>query len=337
MFVRTLPSVTFVIPTLDASYVLPKCLYSIRNQDYPGEKIEIIVADGGSTDDTVNIAKSFGAKVIRNPEVLHEPGKSRASRLASGEIIFYTDADNVLATRKWIRLMVRPYIENRGVTGFLPQTEPPPDSTGLNRYLGYLFTDPFTWFVYGPAANPKYYGLRFRPVKKSSAYTLYRFTPDDAPLFGLSQGVGTSKAFARTGTSRTDDITAGLNLIKAGSLVAYVPEAGVYHYHVAGLRSYIRKYSLRIRGNFLHTVKGMGILNRISAFPRMRKIRMLLFVPYALTILFPILDSIRLSIRERDVVMLWHIPATYILGWIIIWETARFYAKKSLSEKTQVP
>ena len=50
------PKITFSIPTYNTASDLPDCLNSIRSQDYPQDKIEIIIADGGSEDDTVEIA-----------------------------------------------------------------------------------------------------------------------------------------------------------------------------------------------------------------------------------------------------------------------------------------
>jgi glycosyltransferase involved in cell wall biosynthesis len=53
------PNISVLIPTLNAASVLESCLKSIRSQNYPQEKLEIIVADGGSTDATVGIASNY--------------------------------------------------------------------------------------------------------------------------------------------------------------------------------------------------------------------------------------------------------------------------------------
>ena len=52
------PKVSFIIPTLNAAGILGNCLASIRNQDYPKERYEILVVDGGSKDGTQDIARS---------------------------------------------------------------------------------------------------------------------------------------------------------------------------------------------------------------------------------------------------------------------------------------
>ena len=59
-------SVSVIIPTLNSSRTLDKCLKSVRSQDYPYLS-EIIIADGGSTDHTIQIAEKYEAKIVNNP------------------------------------------------------------------------------------------------------------------------------------------------------------------------------------------------------------------------------------------------------------------------------
>ena len=322
---RDIPNVSFIIPTLNAAWILPKCLNAIRAQNYPQKKVEIVIADGGSTDKTISIAKKYKAKVISNPEVLHEPGKARASEVATGKILFFTDSDNILSHKNWLQDMVVPHREYSGVVGFLSQTEPPPDSGSLNRYLGYLFTDPFTWFVYGNAANPKDYDRVYTPIKKTDGYKIYKFSAKNHPLFGLSQGVGTLASFKREKLGWSDDILSGIKIIKEGGLVAYVPSAGVYHYHVKGYNDFLKKYRWRIKNNLIQQVKGMGYKNRRKYMNRQRRQKQALFIPYSLSIVFPLLDSVRLAIKYRDPVMLWHLPACLGLTKEIMVEYTLYY------------
>ena len=320
---KTLPRVSFIIPTLNASKLLPKCLAKIREQDYPKNKIEIIVVDGGSTDGTQQIANSFGAIILKNPKILHEPGKTLASKKAKGDILFYTDSDNILSHNNWLRLMVQPYIDNPSIMGFLPQTIPAPDSNGLDRYLGYLCTDPFTWFIYNEISSGRKFPKIYTPVLRMKEYIVYKFPTKNPPLFGLSQGVGTNRKFKRDQIGYSDDLLAGIKLIKEEGLVAYVPNAGVYHYHVSGIINYIKKYRWRVRNNLKQEVKGMGLVNRQVYFGKQRKLKMWLFIPYVFSLIFPIIDSIRLIKSFKDIVMLWHIPATLFLGFVIIFEGIR--------------
>ncbi len=315
------PRVSFVIPTLNAAGILPKCLTAIRHQKYPQKKVEILVSDGGSTDQTIEIAASFGAKIIRNPEILHEPGKTLAAARAKGEIIFFTDADNILSDHMWLVHMTRPYRDDPTILGFLPQTLPAPDSNSLDQYLGYLCTDPFTWFVYADAASPKDWSKIYHPHVKTPDYVVYTFTPGRHPLFGFSQGVGMNKIFKRDGMGRSDDILAGIKLIKEGGKIAYVQKAGIYHYHVSGLGNFIRKYRWRVRNNLQQSVKNMGLVNRLTYFSWKRKLRMALFFPYAFSLVLPAIDSFRLFFRYQDPVLFWHAPISFILALLILFES----------------
>lgn len=319
-----LPKISFIIPTLNAGSLLYNCLSQIKNQNYPKRKIEIVVVDGGSTDNTVALAKKFNAKIIHNKKIHQEPGKTYGSRAATGEILFFVDADNVLVHKNWLLLMIRHYLENENVIGLLPQTEPPPDSGGFNRYLGYLFTDPFTWFVYKNTANPKDYDNVYEPVKITSKYKLYKFVPNNHPLFGLAQGVGIKAKYREKVLGCNDDIIAGIRLISLGGLIAYIPGAGVYHYHVNGFIQYLKKYRWRIKNNLVQKVKGMGFLQRESFMDEKKKRMKMLFIPYSFSIIFPLIDSIRLSFKYKSGVMLWHLPACLILAVEIAYEVLKY-------------
>lgn len=63
-----LPSISVVIPTYNSERTLTECLENILQQDYPRAKIEIIIADGGSRDRTLEIARKYKVdKIVRNP------------------------------------------------------------------------------------------------------------------------------------------------------------------------------------------------------------------------------------------------------------------------------
>jgi len=312
------PKVSFIIPTLNEEKNISRCLTAIRTQLYPQKNVEIILADAFSKDKTRSIAKTFNAKIIDNPEILHEHGKTRAMSLAKGDIIFFTDADNVLSTSNWIQLMVQPYIDDNTIVGLLPQTIPAPDTNSLDTYLGFLCTDPFTWFVYGQATTPRDYGTYYVPTKTTNSYKVYQFPINNHPLLGTAQGFGINKSlFTRNKDSKGDDILAGIKIIESNGKIAYVPAAGIYHYHVSSFTNYIRKYSWRVKNNLQRTYKETGLVNRMKYHSLARKIKMACFIPYAFSFVFPCIDAFILVGKHRNFVMLLHIPSTLVMAYII--------------------
>jgi len=87
--------ISVVIPALNEEKFIRDCLESLKKQDYAGE-YEIIVADNGSTDRTVEIAVSYGVKVI---SCLDKKSVAYARQLgadaAVGDVIAQADADTV--------------------------------------------------------------------------------------------------------------------------------------------------------------------------------------------------------------------------------------------------
>ena len=95
------PSVTAVVATLNAARRLAECLQSVRDQEYDGD-VTIIVADGGSHDATVDIARAYGATVVPNPLRTGEAGKAAGVRAAAGPyLVLLVDSDNTLVGRDW--------------------------------------------------------------------------------------------------------------------------------------------------------------------------------------------------------------------------------------------
>jgi glycosyltransferase involved in cell wall biosynthesis len=87
------PLVSITIPTYNEEKTLPQTLMSVKKQTYPN--IEVIVIDSNSTDNTKNIAKRFGAKVI-NYEGKLLGARYIGVKKARGKYVLFLDADQIL-------------------------------------------------------------------------------------------------------------------------------------------------------------------------------------------------------------------------------------------------
>ncbi len=83
--------ISIIIPVLNEAAALPKTLTSIQK----GSNIEIIVVDGGSEDETVAIAQSYGITALSSP-----PGRAtqmnNGAAVATGDILLFLHADTRL-------------------------------------------------------------------------------------------------------------------------------------------------------------------------------------------------------------------------------------------------
>ncbi len=88
-----MPYISVIAPTLNEGKYLGNLLTSIERQAY--RDFEVIVVDGGSSDKTLDIAETFGAKTILLPNTKEFPSRNKAAEIASGEILLFTGADVV--------------------------------------------------------------------------------------------------------------------------------------------------------------------------------------------------------------------------------------------------
>lgn len=113
------PEVSIIIPTLNSERTLGICLESISRLSYKG-KIEVIVADGGSKDTSLTIAKKFRARIVTNLLKTAESGKAVGFKHSNGEVIAFIDSDNVITDRLWIEKMVSPLMSDKEIIASEP-------------------------------------------------------------------------------------------------------------------------------------------------------------------------------------------------------------------------
>lgn len=110
---RYLPSVSKIVPVYNGENTVANCVESILTQTYPSNRLEIIIVDNKSKDNTLEILKPYddARKII----ILSETKKLNAYgarntgiAAAMGDVIAFTDADCV-AEPNWILELVKPF------------------------------------------------------------------------------------------------------------------------------------------------------------------------------------------------------------------------------------
>ncbi len=145
-----LPGISVLIPTLNSERYLEGCLRSLREQEYPAELIEIIVADAGSVDSTLELLARYHVdRVVPNPGVTGEAARAILNRLATKELILSIDSDNYLVGQDWLRRMVKPLQDDAQVFAAEPMRwDYTPSDPPLNRYFALTgINDPVSLFM----------------------------------------------------------------------------------------------------------------------------------------------------------------------------------------------
>jgi glycosyltransferase involved in cell wall biosynthesis len=117
--------ISVVIPARNEEKYLPKCLESLKNQDFSGD-YEIIVVDNNSSDKTIAIATGYGVKVVSCSSIGVAHARQQGAMAAEGDIVVQADADTIYST-DWLTRINRHFetkAESVALAGFYVYQQP---------------------------------------------------------------------------------------------------------------------------------------------------------------------------------------------------------------------
>jgi glycosyltransferase involved in cell wall biosynthesis len=128
------PLVSVVITCRNAEPYIARCLDSVLATDYPRERMEILVADGGSSDGTRPLLVRYVALhptivLLDNPRGTIPAGLNAAIRAASGDIVIRMDPHALYPTDYISRLVAGLQESGADVVGGVLVTVPADDSS----------------------------------------------------------------------------------------------------------------------------------------------------------------------------------------------------------------
>jgi len=231
--------ISIIIPAKDEESVLNRLLDSILKQDYPHDKIEVIIVDGASRDRTYDIARNYMErykifKVIRED---YPRGKPHALNIGlkhvSGDVVGVFDADSII----------------------------PPD---LLRRVSKIFNDDNVIAIQGkPISVNEDQNLitKLTSVEEKIWYNLIMrgreklnlFIPITGSCFFIRRNV-LEEVGGFNEDELAEDLELSLRLLKHGYIVKYIDEAYAYQESPSTLKALISQRTRWYRGyvkNFL--------------------------------------------------------------------------------------
>jgi glycosyltransferase involved in cell wall biosynthesis len=293
---------SLLLPTLNEEARLPALLDSIRRQHYPRELVELLVADGGSTDGTIELARAYGARVFHNPVRRAEPGAGMLLERATGDVAMWLAADNAFAGDRFLEKMAEPFADSKIGAAF-PNLVSTAKDGATARYIN-AFTDPFNHFVYGAAASPASYHRTYRVKRRSGDYVVYDFQAGPSPLIALAQAFTIRLPYRKPGGTDEDDVAPVEMLLAAGGEIAFVESAALEHHTVAGIGDALRKFGPRMRARL--TDARQPVWGRLRAFGRAQRLRAYLWPFYSVSLVLPAIAAVSGSLRDRRREWLYH-------------------------------
>lgn len=336
---RDLPTITVVTPTLNAARLLPECFAAVRGQDYPQEKIEIIVGDGGSTDGTQEIATQFGAKVLLNKLKTGESGKAVGLKAARNDLIVLLDSDNILVDREWLRKMVAPFADKQIVGSEPLHFQYRPGDGVLTRYTAMLgMGDPLVLFLgnydrYSLVTNT-WTGLDL-PVTDKCGYLDLTLQPPLIPTIGAN-GTVFRRSFlqpALEATKNSDylfDIDLLAEIADKNPVHFAKVKSGIVHVFAGNLQVFARKQFRRVR-DFLYYQKS-GV--RTYPWGKTNQWGRIAFILSCLTVVPLLVQALIGFVRKPDWAWLVHPVAAYVTLFTYAYGLISFQFDPTIASRT---
>lgn len=318
---ETHPKISIVVPTLNASEFIEKCLSSIYRQNYPKDRLEVVVVDNYSADDTLKIARQFPVKILMNKFVDAQASKMVALAKATGEYFIYLDADIELIGNNWFQKMLKPLKENQKIVGSFTGVKSFPSDAPICRYLSY---DPFQRDPIFQFLSPS---VTSTVIETKKGYQVCEYKLGKIPPTGLC--LFRRKKILEVWNPEKDkkymELDSLVRLVKAGyTRFAYVPLAQIHHPFLKGLGQLVQKRLKHIRKNYLNQDAPREYL-WVDMRSLTGKVKIFLWVTYA-TLIFPAtLYGFYKSLRYRDIVCMYEPVVAFVETWIIIFGFLRVY------------
>jgi len=313
------PLISIIIATNNSERTLPKTLESIQKQTYPKKNIEVLIIDGGSKDKTKKIAKSYGCAVLDNPGVGFVPGKHMGFLKARGDYVMYLDSDEELDNPDSLKIKIAAFISDKRIKAVISTGyKNPKNFPVINRYIN-EFGDPFSFFIYRSTKSFKFFLkellIKYKKITEDKQSVTFDFSDaKPLPLIELvAMGCMTDLKYLKKNFPK---ITTTPNLIphffyllsSKGSLFALTKNDSVTHYSADTFGRYLKKIAWRVRNNIFskETIGEAGFEGRDKFQPPLYRFKRFLFIPYSFSLIFPLIDSLYLTVSRKDPVFFMH-------------------------------
>jgi rhamnosyltransferase len=217
--------VTVVIPVFNAGKYIEDLINGLFKQTI---KIELIIIDSGSTDNTVEILKAFHIDFIsiKSKDFNHGATRNIGLNYSKNEIVVFLTQDVILKNIDTIERLIKPLLDKESIALSYGRQLPHKDATIFGSFL--------RLYNYPPESETKNIGsMHVHGLKTyfiSNSFAAYKKT--------ILTNIGGFPNNIILG----EDVFVGAKMIQHGYSIQYVADAEVYHSHNYSLLEEFKRY-----------------------------------------------------------------------------------------------
>lgn len=335
----TKPDISIIIATFNSAKILWRVLDAVKIQDFPQDSIEILIVDGGSVDQTVSIARSYGCVVLNNPKTEPINAKFLGIINSKGRFLVFLDHDEVMLDTGSLRRKREIFDQEPGIHAVIGSGYINPDPKNIvNEYIN-EFGDPFSYFMYRLSKGYGYFIEKLRKnyniIQENDSSLIVDFSVRNRlPLIELvAMGSMIDKDYFLTEFPEVlnDKALIGhlfYNLIKRAPRIGVTKADPLVHFSSENLEKYLAKIRWRVKNN-VHFTAGTGAagyIGRQQFDTIIGNLRKYLFPVYAASIILPFIDALLLAISRKQSRYLIHLPLTiYTVTYVFFQYALKFF------------
>lgn len=231
------PRISIVMTTFNNKEGVKRALDTVKKQVYPKNKIEIIVIDNGSKDGSAGMARRYTKNVFISLKNAYE-NRADGMRKATGEFIYMIlEQDMELRSKYFLQKMIKPLMENPQIVASFTREYPNARQNWVTRFISYnpQQCDPLFEFLTTSIASTV--------IGEKNNYYICQYILNHIPTTThMMFRANILKKVTVWKQKKDFDHDTIIKLVKAGyQLFAYVPDAGIYHYHAKNLKQLVYK------------------------------------------------------------------------------------------------
>ncbi|MFA5927813.1 MAG: glycosyltransferase [Candidatus Margulisiibacteriota bacterium] len=240
------PNVSIIIPVRNADRTIDVMFQYLEDIDYPKDKLEIIIADGDSTDKTVQITKDWQKKYanIKLTQIPNckSPGQARNSalKIVTGQYVLFTDGD-CAPEKDWVRKIIAPFFLDPkigGVGGEVLTLKVDPNNLTESYCEQVRFLS--------PTGRCRVKDNGYMPTNEHD-FPHEVNGGDDSPFYATANVAFSKEAIDRIGGEfwhepTGEDVDFSLRVLAAGYKIYYAKDAVVKHMHRVDLKSFCKQW-----------------------------------------------------------------------------------------------
>ena len=309
------PLISIAIPTLNEERYIDSCLDSIYNQNYPRSKIQIIIIDNFSTDNTLLIAKKYPVEILMDKTRDAQYLKMLGFRKSRGDYFIFLDADSRFANKNWLKTMCEPHFADDKLVGSFTDIIPDLRDSLISQYIASFsfYTSPLFQFFSRPVEETV--------VEKKGDFYICEYKDNLIPPTGSSlykmKYLKEAKIAEQEKFMELDVLS--ILVHKGFCRYAYNPDMGIYHSHIDHVSEIFSKRTRNINRNYMKNIEGRYFL-WIDFSDKKSIFKIIIWILYTFTFILPTINGIIKTVKTRKLFFLYYEPlVTFIETFAVIY------------------